>query len=68
MAVNGWSAIKISIHQDEALQTMFAGQGMAEVSLDVLRKRYLADMTDDVSEATENGASGAGKGQQNTVA
>jgi len=68
VAVNGWSAIKISIHQDEALQTMFAGQGMAEVSLDVLRKRYLADMTDDVSEATENGASGAGKGQQNTVA
>lgn len=62
VAVNGWSAIKISINQDVSLQTMFAGQGMAEVSLDVLRKRYLADMTDDVSEATENGASGVGKG------
>ncbi|KAG0022806.1 hypothetical protein BGZ82_010902, partial [Podila clonocystis] len=44
IAVNGWSAIKVKIQQHPVLAEMFSGQGSPEVSLDVLRKRYLADM------------------------
>ncbi|KAG0048092.1 hypothetical protein BGZ83_006911 [Gryganskiella cystojenkinii] len=60
VAVNGWSAIKISIHQDPALQKMFAGQGMAEISLDVLRKRYLADITEDGPDVLESQSNAPG--------
>ncbi|KAF8937946.1 hypothetical protein BGZ58_001877 [Dissophora ornata] len=62
VAVNGWSAIKIPILQVPELSKMFEGQGLTEVSLDVLRKRYLADMTEDGSGQAEGGSSHTGKG------
>ncbi|CAO3575150.1 unnamed protein product [Mortierella alpina] len=61
VAVNGWSAIKVPIQQDAGLNAMFGDQGLPEVSLDVLRKRYLAEMTEDAgpAEDTSGGASKA---------
>ncbi|KAG0260203.1 Histone-lysine N-methyltransferase 2B [Mortierella polycephala] len=53
VAVNGWSAIKIPIQQDATLRAMFDGQSIVEVSLDILRKRYLADMVEGGSGQTE---------------
>ncbi|KAF9949429.1 hypothetical protein BGZ72_008788, partial [Mortierella alpina] len=60
VAVNGWSAIKVPIQQDAGLSAMFGDQGTPEVSLDVLRKRYLAEMTEDPGEA-ENVSGNASK-------
>lgn len=66
VAVNGWSAIKVNIHQNPALIKMFSDQGLPEVSLDVLRKRYLTDMMDDGLAQTEIGSAkmDAGKGKK----
>jgi hypothetical protein len=47
VAVNGWSAIKVPIHQDPKLSKKYDELGVAEASLDVFRKKYLADMTED---------------------
>ncbi|KAF9907822.1 hypothetical protein EC991_010514 [Linnemannia zychae] len=47
VAVNGWSAIKVPIHQDPELSKKYDGLGVAEASLDVFRKKYLADMTEE---------------------
>ncbi|KAF9434786.1 hypothetical protein BGZ76_007407 [Entomortierella beljakovae] len=47
VAVNGWSAIKISLQQLPEMSKMFEGQGLTEISLDVLRKRFLADVAED---------------------
>ncbi|KAF9967237.1 Histone-lysine N-methyltransferase setd1a [Mortierella alpina] len=60
VAVNGWSAIKVPIQQDAGLSAMFGDQGLPEVSLDVLRKRYLAEMTEDAGPA-ESMSGGASK-------
>ncbi|KAF9984922.1 hypothetical protein BGZ75_003523 [Mortierella antarctica] len=57
VAVNGWSAIKVPIQQDAGLSAMFGDQGLPEVSLDVLRKRYLAEMTEDSGQAENTGGS-----------
>ncbi|KAG0003697.1 DNA-directed RNA polymerase II subunit RPB7 [Entomortierella chlamydospora] len=54
VAVNGWSAIKIPLHQLPEIGKMVEGQGLTEVSLDLLRKRYLADLTEDGSTQTES--------------
>jgi hypothetical protein len=54
VAVNGWSAIKISIQQLPEISKIFGDQGLTEVSLDVLRKRYLADLNEEGSTQTEN--------------
>ncbi|KAF9191872.1 hypothetical protein BGZ51_006592 [Haplosporangium sp. Z 767] len=54
VAVNGWSAIKIPIQQDATLRAMFEGQGVFEVPLDILRKRYLADMVEGGPGQTES--------------
>ncbi|KAF9112100.1 hypothetical protein BGX27_003982 [Mortierella sp. AM989] len=47
VAVNGWSAIKIPLEQLPEFSKMLEGQGLTEVSLDLLRKRYLADINED---------------------
>ncbi|KAG0206941.1 Histone-lysine N-methyltransferase 2B [Mortierella sp. GBA30] len=47
VAVNGWSAIKVPIEQDATLSAMFGDQGTTEVSLDALRKRYLAEIPEE---------------------
>ncbi|KAF9285221.1 hypothetical protein BGZ68_004051 [Mortierella alpina] len=57
VAVNGWSAIKVPIQQDAGLSAMFGDQGLPEVSLDVLRKRYLAEMTEDSGQAENTSGS-----------
>jgi hypothetical protein len=54
VAVNGWSAIKVPIQQIPEQCKMFDIRDMTEISLDVLRKRYLADMTEDGSIPTES--------------
>ncbi|KAF9202581.1 hypothetical protein BGZ49_007273, partial [Haplosporangium sp. Z 27] len=56
VAVNGWSAIKVPLQQLPEMNKMLEGQGLTEVSLDLLRKRYLADIAEDGSTQTENGA------------
>ncbi|KAG0321691.1 Histone-lysine N-methyltransferase 2B [Dissophora globulifera] len=61
VAVNGWSAIKIPIQQVPELSKMFEGQGLTDVSLDVLRKRYLADMTEDGAQP-DSSSTQSGKG------
>ncbi|KAG0363700.1 hypothetical protein BG005_008068 [Podila minutissima] len=63
VAVNGWSAIKVKIQQHSALAEMFSGQGSPEVSLDVLRKRYLTDMVyhGSAQAETESAMGDAGK-------
>ncbi|KAF9302760.1 hypothetical protein BGZ74_004884 [Mortierella antarctica] len=67
VAVNGWSAIKVKIQQHSALAEMFSGQGSPEVSLDVLRKRYLTDMVyhGSAQAETESAMGDAGKGLVN---
>ncbi|KAG0360431.1 hypothetical protein BC939DRAFT_464001 [Gamsiella multidivaricata] len=67
VAVNGWSAIKIPIQHVPELNKMFEGQGLTEVSLDVLRKRYLADMTEEDSAHAE-GASAVSSTTKDTAA
>ncbi|KAG0218746.1 hypothetical protein BGX33_006122 [Mortierella sp. NVP41] len=47
VAVNGWSAIKIPIQQDLELAKTYEAQGVAEVSLDAFRKKYLAEIVED---------------------
>ncbi|KAG0272743.1 hypothetical protein BGZ95_011472 [Linnemannia exigua] len=47
VAVNGWSAIKVPIHQDPELSKKYDELGVAEASLDVFRKKYLANMMED---------------------
>ncbi|KAF9928486.1 hypothetical protein FBU30_002335 [Linnemannia zychae] len=47
VAVNGWSAIKVPIHQDAELSKKYEDLGVAEASLDVFRKKYLAEITED---------------------
>ncbi|KAF9915851.1 hypothetical protein BX616_005224 [Lobosporangium transversale] len=49
VAVNGWSAIKVPIYQLPEISKTLEGQGLTEVTLDVLRKRFLADAADDGS-------------------
>lgn len=66
VAVNGWSAIKVNVHQNPALVKMFSGQGLPEVSLDVLRKRYLMDMVDDGLAQTEIGSAMMDAGEGGT--
>ncbi|KAF9539918.1 hypothetical protein EC957_004847 [Mortierella hygrophila] len=61
VAVNGWSAIKVPIHQDTELSKKYEGLGVAEASLDVFRKKYLAEMTDDGAlAAADDTSSGRG--------
>ncbi|KAG9070734.1 hypothetical protein KI688_008274 [Linnemannia hyalina] len=61
VAVNGWSAIKVPIHQDSELSKKYEGLGVAEASLDVFRKKYLAEMTDDGAlAAADDTSSGRG--------
>ncbi|KAF9150331.1 hypothetical protein BG015_007850, partial [Linnemannia schmuckeri] len=61
VAVNGWSAIKVPIHQDTELSKKYESLGMAEASLDVFRKKYLAEMTDDGAlAAADDTSSGRG--------
>ncbi|KAF9941419.1 hypothetical protein BGZ65_003518 [Modicella reniformis] len=47
VAVNGWSAIKIPIQQIPNLINLLDSREITEIPLDVLRKRYLADLADD---------------------
>ncbi|KAG0338527.1 hypothetical protein BG000_003817 [Podila horticola] len=63
VAVNGWSAIKVKIQQHSVLTEMFSGQRSPEVSLDVLRKRYLTDMKyhGSAQAETESAMADAGK-------
>ncbi|KAI1318336.1 hypothetical protein EDD11_006849 [Mortierella claussenii] len=67
VAVNGWSAIKIPIHQLPDINKVLEGQGLAEITLDVLRKRYLADITEDETD-TLGGAQGQGADARGTAA
>ncbi|KAG0268245.1 hypothetical protein DFQ27_007213 [Actinomortierella ambigua] len=62
VAVNGWSAIKVPLHQDPSLVKMYGGQGIHEVSLDVLRKKFLADLAGSVGEeiGEQTGATASG--------
>lgn len=66
VAVNGWSAIKVPIHQDTELSKKYEGLGVAEASLDVFRKKYLAEMTDDgalaAADDISSGRGGKGMG------
>lgn len=63
VAVNGWSAIKVPIHQDTELSKKYEGLGVAEASLDIFRKKYLAEMTDDGTLAAADDAS-SGRGDR----
>lgn len=69
VAVNGWSAIKVKIQQHSVLTEMFSGQGSPEVSLDVLRKRYLTDLKyhGSAQAETESAMADAGKGKHNDI-
>ncbi|KAF9287862.1 hypothetical protein BGZ88_008418 [Linnemannia elongata] len=66
VAVNGWSAIKVPIHQDTELSKKYEGLGVAEASLDIFRKKYLAEMTDDGTLAAADDAS-SGRGDRDSL-
>ncbi|KAG0225672.1 hypothetical protein BGW42_004194 [Actinomortierella wolfii] len=65
VAVNGWSAIKVPLHQDPNLVRMYGGSGQGgqsiqEVSLDVLRKKFLADLASSGEDMGDHVAGTAG--------